>query len=391
MGVDTGSGRGGPLAGVRVLEIEGLGPCPFAAMLLGDMGADVIRIRRPGVPRPDFMPDGPANALERSRLGSIFLDLKQAQDRDALLHLVAQQDALLEGFRPGTMERLGLGPQKCLAMQPRLVYGRMTGWGQEGPLARTAGHDINYLGLTGALHAIGRRGGRPVPPLSLVGDYGGGGMLLVAGVLAALLGAMRSGRGRVVDAAIIDGVSLLMSSLWARFADGSWTDERGTNLLDGGAPYYDVYATKDSKFVAVGALEPHYFANLVRMLGLEARWDSRNRNDRNRWDDMRKDFAGVFQSRTQEEWMALCIGADACVSPVLSLAEAPLHAHHRARGTYAWSAGAAVPKRAPRFSEESAASGAMSIDDYIDSLNLPAMAAARLRAKEGGGQDSDAA
>ena len=375
-----GSASTGPLCGVRILEIEGLGPCPFAAMLLGDMGADIIRIRRPGAPRPAFMPAGAANALERSRRGSISLDLKQRPDRDALLSLIGKHDALIEGFRPGTMEKLGLGPEECMAIQPRLVYGRMTGWGQSGPLAQTAGHDINYLGLTGALHAIGRKGERPVPPLSLLGDYGGGGMLLASGVLAALVGAMRTGRGQVVDAAIVDGVSLLMSSLWARFAEGTWTDERGVNLLDGGAPYYDVYSTSDSKYLAVGALEPRFFENLVRLLDLEARWGPQNQNDRTQWEDMRRDFAQAFGARTRQDWMSVFGRADACVSPVLSLSEAPLHEHNLARNAYAGSTDAVMPARAPRFSDKQTGSEAMSFGDHIESFGLPVTVAARLRA-----------
>jgi len=258
---------------------------------------------------------------------------------------------LIEGFRPGVMERLGLGPEPCLAANPRLVYARMTGWGQEGPLAASAGHDINYLAITGALHAIGRRGQAPVPPLSLVGDYGGGGMLLVVGILAALLDRRSTGIGQVVDAAIVDGVAQLLNSIWSRLSDGSWTDARGENLLDSGAPFYDVYETRDGKYVAVGAIEPQFFENLVRTLELSGHWGPGNQNDRSRWGDLRDELAAAFRGRTRDEWARIFSNVDACVSPVLSLSEAPEDPQNASRRVHLHAQGALQAASAPRFSK----------------------------------------
>jgi alpha-methylacyl-CoA racemase len=337
------------LAGVRVIEIESLGPAPFAAMILADLGAEVIRIRRPGGGAPRFMPAGEANAVDRGRCGTIELDLKKADHRDALLELLGESDVLLEGFRPGVMERLDLGPEVCFGVRPALVYGRMTGWGQAGPWADRAGHDINYIAATGALHAIGRAGQGPVPPLSLVGDYGGGAMFLLVGVLSALNSARNTGRGRVVDAAIVDGVSLMMSTVWGRFSAGQWKDERGSNLLDGGAPFYDVYCTADGGYLAVGALEPQFFDNLCRVLGLLSRWHRGNQMREEGWGRMRAEFTSAFASRTRNEWALAFEGVDACVSPVLSLTEASSNEHIQSRHCLQEVEGVVMPGPAPRM------------------------------------------
>ncbi|QJY46841.1 CaiB/BaiF CoA transferase family protein [Pseudonocardia broussonetiae] len=331
----------GPLAGLRVVEFAGLGPGPFAAMLLADAGADVIRVDRPTGPV-----DGGALTRGRPLMG---LDLKTATGRDVALDLVRRADVVVEGFRPGVMERLGLGPEQCLAENPALVYGRMTGWGQDGPRAREAGHDINYLALTGALRSIARRGEAPVPPLNLVGDYGGGGMLLAFGVLAALLERRTSGRGQVVDAAMVDGVSLLMTGIWSRAAQGRWSGEPGTNDIDSGAPFYDVYATADGGYMAVGSIEPQFWARLLEGLdvdqgSLPAQWD------RERWPETKQVLAARFARRTRAEWTEVFAGRDACVTPVLGLAEAPGDAHLAARGTLVPRPDGPQPAAAPRLS-----------------------------------------
>jgi alpha-methylacyl-CoA racemase len=339
---------GGPLAGIRIVEFDAIGPVPLAAMILADFGADVVRIGRAGRP-PSPSADGPI--LGRGRR-CITLDLKIAADRDTALAIIARADALLEGNRPGVMERLGLGPDACLAAKPSLVYGRMTGWGQTGPLAQTAGHDINYIALTGALHAIGGAE-RPVPPLNLVGDYGGGTMLLALGVVAALVSARTTGRGQVVDAAMTDGSALLMSMFYAMHAAGHWRDAREANLLDGGAPFYRTYVCADGGHVAVGAIEPAFFAALLRGLDVDAA--GIDQGDRSMWPDLAARFARRFAARSRDDWATLFAGTDACVTPVLSLAEAPDHPHNRARATFAAPAGAVQPMPAPRFSATPAA------------------------------------
>lgn len=364
------------LAGVRVVEMEGLGPAPFAAMMLGDLGADVVRIRRPGRHAPAFMPSGEANALERGRCATLELDLKDEAHRLALLALIGSSDVLIEGFRPGVMERLGLGPEVCLRQRPALVYGRMSGWGQTGPWARRAGHDINYIAATGALHAIGRRGDGPVPPLSLVGDYGGGALFLVVGVLSALLGARQTGRGRVVDAAIVDGVSLLLASVWGRFSTGTWRDVRGTNLLDGGAPFYGVYATRDGDHVAVGALEPQFFDELCRGLGLYPEWNAAVQMDEAQWPRMRADFERVFAAHPRDHWLRRFDAVDACVSPVLSLSEAAGNEHLRARGVLQRAGGFVLPAPAPRTG---GVAPRMDFDDVLRELAMPTEAVRVLR------------
>lgn len=341
-----------PLAGVTVLEVGGMGPGPFAGMFLADMGADVIRIDRPG--GPGIFP-GPAtdDLLNRGKR-SVVLDLRAPGGIDALMALVPSADILIEGYRPGVAERLGVGPDDCWKHNRRLVYGRMTGWGQDGPLAATAGHDIDYIAITGALHAIGSAGGAPEVPLNLLGDFGGGGTYLVAGVLAALWEAARTGEGRVVDTAIVDGVAHLLAGTHAMVNAGVWQDERGVNLLDGGAPYYGVYATADGEHMAVGAIEPKFYVQLLAGLGL-ADLDPRDQHDRSAWAATKAHLAEAFRTRTQAEWVAVFEGTDACVAPVVSMQAAADHPQMRARGAVRSEDGRLQPGRAPRFSGTDAA------------------------------------
>jgi len=338
----------GPLQGVRVIEIAGIGPGPFAAMMLADMGAEVLRVDRPqNVPALDpGVP--PFDVLNRGRR-SIAVDLKRPEGVETVLRLAAQADALLEGFRPGVMERLGLGPEVCLARNPRLIFGRMTGWGQEGPLARAAGHDINYIALAGALAAIGRRGEAPLPPLNLVGDFGGGGMLLAFGVVCALVERQRSGRGQVVDAAMVDGAAVLMAMFWGMRKAGFWSDERGANLLDTGAHFYEVYETSDGKYVSIGSIEPQFYAELLRLSRLEDAGLPKQM-DRTKWPELKEKLRAVFRTRSRDEWCAVMEGTDVCFAPVLDFGEAPLHPHNRERGTFVELAGTIQPRPAPRFS-----------------------------------------
>jgi alpha-methylacyl-CoA racemase len=332
----------GPLVGVRVVEFAGIGPGPFAAMLMSDMGADVVRIDRPGA-----AVDARDLALRGRRL--VPLDLKHAASRNAALSLVERADVVIEGFRPGVMERLGLGPDVALRRNPRVVYGRITGWGQSGPLAHTAGHDINYISLPGALAAIGTRNGPPVPPLNLVGDYGGGSLYLVVGVLAALLEARRSGCGQVVDAAMCDGTASLMTQFMSLTAMGQWREQPASNFLDGGAHYYRAYECADGKHVSIGALEPQFYALLREKAGLtDAAFDAQL--DPAGWPDLSKRLEAVMRTRTRDEWCAVFDGSDACVAPVLGLSEAPLHPHLAARQTFVTHAGQLQPAPAPRFS-----------------------------------------
>ena len=340
----------GPLSGVSVVEMAGLGPGPFAGMMLADLGARVTRVDRisHGWDVLGGLTAGRADVVSRGRR-SIAVDLKSAEGVELVLRLVEQADVLIEGFRPGVMERLGLGPEACLGRNPRLVVGRMTGWGQDGPLARAAGHDINYISLSGALGAIGRSGEAPVPPLNLVGDYGGGGMLLAYGVLAALLSAARTGAGQVVDAAMVDGSALLMAQFYGMAAIGRWTEERGTNLLDTGAPFYDVYQSADGGYLSVGPIEPAFFAVLLERLGIED-FDAGSQWDTGSWPALRLRLAQEFASRTRAASEALFAGMDACVIPVLSLSEAPQHPHNVARGTFVTRDDVVQPAPAPRFS-----------------------------------------
>jgi alpha-methylacyl-CoA racemase len=338
----------GPLQNIKVLEIEAIGPVPWCGMMLSDLGADVLRIDRPAPP-PTLrqIPDHFQFAKRGRR--AIVADLKSPAGIARFKQLVAKADVLIEGMRPGVMERLGLGPDECLGINRGLVYGRMTGWGQTGPLADTAGHDINYIALTGALHAIGGRGGPPVPPLNLLGDYGGGGMLLALGICAALVNARTTGQGQVVDAAMIDGITSLMTPLFGQLVAGQWRDERGANTLDGGAPWYGVYETSDRKFIAVGAVEPQFYSALVRGLGVDEK-ELPARDERERWPETRKRFEEIFRSRTRGQWVETFDGIDACVTPVLSLAEAAEHPHQQARSGFLPVDGIFHPAPAPRFS-----------------------------------------
>ncbi len=342
----------GPLDGVRVIEIASLAPGPFGCMILSDLGADVLRIDRAGSCGPGAT--APPAPLSRGRR-SVGINLKDPEGVELLLRLVESADVLVEGFRPGVAERLGFGPEACAARNPRVVYGRMTGWGQDGPLAPTAGHDIDYIAISGALSLIGRAGERPVPPVNLLGDFGGGGMLLALGVLAALLERERSGLGQVVDAAMVDGAALLTAFVYGLRAMGAWQDARGVNLLDGGAPFYDTYATADGRYVAVGALEPQFYAALLDGLGLaDARLPSQH--DRAGWPVLRARFAEVFATRTQDEWAERFAGSDGCVAPVLGAAEAAGHPHNASRGTFVDVGGLVQPAPAPRFSRSAAES-----------------------------------
>jgi alpha-methylacyl-CoA racemase len=343
----------GPLSGIRVIELAGVGPGPFAAMLLADLGAEVIRVDRPSgrsfpVPNKDM-----TNRGKRS----IAVDLKHDRGKEVVLRLVERSDVLLEGFRPGVTERLGLGPGDCLARNPRLVYGRMTGWGQHGPLAQSAGHDIGYIAVAGVLHAIGRAGGPPQVPINLLGDFAGGGMYLVVGVLAALLEARTSGAGQVVDAAIVDGVAHLSTFVHAFLAAGAWRDQRGVNMLDTGAPWYDVYETADGGHMAVGAIEPQFYAEFVRRLNLDGQ-DLPTQHDADRWPELRQLFAATFKSKTRAEWTEIFLPGDSCVAPVLSLTEAKAHPYNTGREVFVPGAdGELQPGPAPRFSRTPGAIG----------------------------------
>ena len=340
----------GPLDGVRVIEIASLAPAPFGCMILSDLGADVLRVERPENCRPDG--PAPADPLTRGRR-SVGVNLKDPAGIDLLLRLTENADVLVEGFRPGVTERLGFGPDVCAERNPGLIYARMTGWGQDGPLAPTAGHDIDYIAISGALNMVGRAGERPVPPVNLVGDFGGGGMLLAVGVLAALVERQHSGRGQVVDAAMVDGSALLTSFVYGMRARGGWQDERGVNLLDTGAPFYDTYATADGKFVAVGALEPQFYAALLNGLGLAGE-DLPAQLDRPGWPVLRARFTAVFAQRTRDEWAGVFAGTDACVAPVLSAAEVALHPHNSARDVFIDVGGVTQPAPAPRFGRTAA-------------------------------------
>lgn len=337
----------GPLAGCRVLELGGIGPGPFAGMFLADLGAEVVRVDRPGR-GAESDAGGPAAVLDRGKR-SVVLDLKLPSATAALLDLVERADVLIEGFRPGVTERLGIGPHECLARNPRLVYGRMTGWGQDGPLAAAAGHDLTYIAVTGALGAIGEADGPPQIPLNLVGDFGGGGCYLVIGVLAALHAVDRTGRGQVVDAAIVDGTTHLLASTFAKLGRGEWSDERGVNRFDGGWPFYAVYGTRDGRHVAVGALEPKFYRSLIDLLGLDV--DPAAQHDRATWPELRRRLTERFAERTRDEWATLFEGTDVCVAPVLSLTEAAAHPQLAARASLFTREGVVQPAPAPRFSE----------------------------------------
>jgi alpha-methylacyl-CoA racemase len=334
----------GPLQGVKIIELAGIGPAPFAGMMLADMGAEVLRVDRAQAVRSGARPPV-TDVLGRGKR-SVGVDLKHPEGRETVLRLVAQADALIEGFRPGVTERLGVGPDECLARNPRLVYGRMTGWGQDGPYAAMAGHDINYIALSGTLAMIGRAGEKPVPPLNLIGDFGGGGMMLAYGVVCAILEATRSGRGQIIDAAMVDGAALLASMIHGLRAAGSW-GERGTNLLDTGAWYYDVYETADGEYVSFGPIEPQFFQLMNQTIGLE---DPPEQNDQASWPDTRERMAALIKTRTRAAWTALLEGSDACFAPVLDPDEAVSHPHIRQRATFTEVGGVRQPAPAPRFS-----------------------------------------
>ena len=344
----------GPLTGFTIVEMQGIGPGPLAGMVMSDLGARVVRVDRAANVRDGADPATPPKDLLARGRESIAVDLKVPEGIETVLRLVEQADALFEGFRPGVMERLGLGPDVCLARNPRLVYGRMTGWGQDGPYAQGAGHDINYIALAGCLAHIGRQGEAPVPPLNLVGDFGGGGMLLAIGLLAGLLESQRSGKGQVIDAAMVDGTAVLTTFMHGMMAMGGWRDERGVNLLDTGAHYYEVYECADGKFLSVGAIEPQFYAELLRGTGLTDDPEFANQNDKAQWPRLKERLAAVIRTRTRDEWAEIFDGTDACVAPILSLGEAPNHAHTAARKTFVARDGIVQPAPAPRFSRTEA-------------------------------------
>lgn len=334
----------GPLAGLRVIELAGIGPGPHAAQILGDLGADVVRVERP----PKF-DSGPSKDTMLRNRRSVTADLKSAEGRDLVLKLVAKADVLIEGFRPGVTERLGLGPADCATVNARLIYGRMTGWGQTGPRARQAGHDINYISLNGLLHAIGRKGDRPVPPLNMTGDFGGGSLFLLVGILAALWERQQSGHGQVIDAAMVDGSSMLSAMMWSFRSQGLWTDERGTNMLDTGAPYYDTYTCADGRYVAVGSIEPQFFAELLARLGLDPA-GLPEQNDRSRWPELRAKLTEAFAAHNRDHWAKVFADSDACVTPVLAFGEVEADSHITERNTFYQVGGHLQPMPAPRFS-----------------------------------------
>ncbi len=372
----------GPLTGTRVIELAGIGPAPYGVMLLADLGAEVVRIDRAAAARGQLGAEASMVGLSRNRR-SIGVDLKSEAGVELVTRLVADADVLVEAFRPGVAERLGLGPDELCAANPRLIYARMTGWGQDGPLASRAGHDLDYAALTGALHTVGRAGQPPPPPVNYLADFGGGGAFLAIGVLAALVERATSGRGQVVDAAMIDGTASLTAFLHGLTAIGAWTDEREANLLDGAAPFYDTYACADGRFVAVGALEPQFHAELCEVLGVDVA--DFPQHDREAWPEQKRELAAIFATRTRDEWAEAFEGSDACVAPVLSLGEAPTHPHHVARGTFTEVDGATQPAPAPRFSRTAgevrrhAPRPGEHTDEVLTELGLEAEAVTALR------------
>jgi alpha-methylacyl-CoA racemase len=341
----------GPLEGLKVIELAGIGPGPFCAMLLADMGAEVVRVDRAANVGTDTDRDGndaSFNLLSRGRR-NIAVDLKTRDGQDAVLRLVDRADALIEGFRPGVMERLGLAPDICLGRNPKLVYGRMTGWGQDGPIAHIAGHDINYIALSGALACIGEAGGPPVPPLNLVGDFGGGALYLAMGVLAGILSARATGKGQVIDCSMVEGAASLMTSMYGALASGAWLEQRGRNRTDGGAHFYHVYETKDGEFISVGSIEPQFYKLLLTHTGLEGA-DLPDQGDRAQWPAMQQRLAPIFKRKTRDEWVAIMQDTDICFAPVLTMSEAIRHEHNRHRNSFVEIDGIAQPAPAPRFS-----------------------------------------
>ena len=374
----------GPLAGIRIVELAGIGPAPFACMMLADHGAEIIRIERPGAKKGGPGGDPAKDILLRSRK-TIAVDLKSAAGIGVVRDLVASADGFVEGFRPGVTERLGLGPDVLLETTPRLVYGRMTGWGQDGPYAQAAGHDINYIALAGALHSFGRAGEKPTPPINMVGDFGGGAMMLAFGMVSALLHARTTGRGQVIDCAMTDGAALLMSMIWSFHGQGLWRDARGVNLLDSGAHFYDTYACADGKYVSIGAIEPQFYAVLREKAGLAADAKFDRQMDPRCWPALKDRLTTVFASRTRDEWCALLEHTDACFAPVLSLAEAPAHQHNVARGTFTEAGGVVQPMPAPRYSATPTAAPRMAdghtdTDALLDELGYAADTITALKA-----------
>ncbi len=341
----------GPLEGVKIIEIAGIGPGPFAAMLLADMGADIIRIDRPKADGPGIAIPDRASVLNRGRR-SVAVNLKTPEGAEVVRKLTDKADGFLEGFRPGVAERLGIGPEDCMSRNPRLVYGRMTGWGQDGPMASVAGHDIDYIALSGVLHAIGPKDGKPVPPLNLIGDFGGGGMFLAFGLVCGILEAQKSGQGQVVDAAMIEGSALLANMFFSFRATQSWIEERGSNILDGGADFYDTYETKDGKHMAVGAIEPQFYARLLELTGSDQGL-SEGQLDRNNWPERKETLAAIFKTKNRDEWASLMEGEEACTVPVLTLSESMEHPHIKARGVFTNHEGVDQVAPAPRFSRTS--------------------------------------
>ena len=372
----------GPLAGLRVVELQGIGPGPFCGMMLADMGAEIIRVDRSAAVGSGART---ADVLARGRK-SIAVDLKNPQGVETVLKLVETADVLLEGFRPGVTERLGLGPDVCLERNPKLVYGRMTGWGQTGTMAHAAGHDINYISLSGVLHAIGEPGSRPTPPLNLVGDFGGGGMLLAFGIVAALYERGVSGKGQVIDAAMTDGSALLMNSIFGLMGQGVWNQNRGSNLLDGGAHFYGTYETKDARFVSIGSIEPQFYALLLEKTGLDQDPELAKQMSRDDWPKLREKLAAVLATKTRDEWDEIMLGTDICYAPILNFDEAVAHPHNQARNTFVASADIVQAAPAPRFSrtepelpEPPVAPGEHS-EEVLASMGLDAAAIAELKA-----------
>ncbi len=379
----------GPLEGIRIIEVAGIGPGPFTAMLLSDLGADIVRVDRADRVGGDPA-SPPVDVLYRGRR-SIGVDLKSPEGLGVMLDLVEKADALIEGYRPGVAERLGFGPDVCLERNPKLVYSRMTGWGQDGPYAHTAGHDINYIALAGALAHMGRDGEKPTPPMNLVGDFGGGGMLQAFGVVCALLETQRSGEGQVIDVAMVDGTATLMTMIWAFRAMGIWTDDRGTNMLDTGTHFYDTYETSDGLFVSIGSIEPQFYAELVRLTGLEEHLAAKGRElpyqmDREHWGWLTEELAEIFATRTRDEWCEIMEGTDVCFAPVLTMGEAAEHPHNVERGTFVEFGGVTQPAPSPRFSrtpgeiQRVPSHPGQDTDDVLgDWLGLDGAASAKLR------------
>ena len=359
----------GPLVGLKIIEIAAIGPAPFCAMMLADHGAEVIRIVPPGADRPGIF-DLSKDVLARSRKFMI-VDLKHPAGVEAVRDLCKTADGIIEGFRPGVMERLGLGPEPLLQDNPKLVYGRMTGWGQTGPRAHTAGHDINYIALSGVLDCVGRAGGKPTPPINLVGDFGGGGMMLAFGMLAAILHAQKTAQGQVIDCAMVEGSALLASMIWSLAAQGVWSEQRGSNMLDSGAHFYDTYACADGGHISVGPIEAKFYSEFLSRLGIPEKEDYAHQHDRALWPSLKERLAGVFATKSRQEWCALFEGSDACVAPVLSLTEAPSDAHNAERQTFVNAGGVMQPRPAPRFSATPSSDPVMpKIADGTDSAAL---------------------